>query len=43
MGLQEHTIDLLEIDGARSVSDGLEHGADAEVLCAVSAHAKLIQ
>ena len=34
MGLQEDTIDLLQIDGACSVSNGLEHGTDAEVLSA---------
>ena len=31
MGLEEDAIDLLEVDGATAVADGLDQGAEAEV------------
>lgn len=34
MRLDEHAVDLFEIDNARLVADGLDEGGDAEIFCA---------
>ena len=32
MGLEQHTVDLLEIDDARLITNGFEQRAEAQVL-----------